>query len=99
MAVDILQSTFEGAARQLIIMLQEACSGPLRDAARTQGAAFAELRAEDLRPVVLKDFKVRRPAACRAELQAAALPDRRQRRTSSDYDRRCWLGVPIQLPC
>ena len=55
-------------------MLQEACSGPLRDAARTQGAAFAELRAEDLRPVVLKDFKVRRPAACRAVGTAGCRP-------------------------
>ena len=42
----------------LLLLLQEACSGPLHDAARTQGAAFADLRAGDLRPVVLRDFKV-----------------------------------------
>ncbi len=56
----------EDAAQQFIMMLQEACSGPLRDAARTQGAAFAELRVEDLRPVVLKDFKVQWPGCSRA---------------------------------
>lgn len=50
----------------LLPLRQEACSGPLRDAARTQGAAFAELRAEDLRPVVLKDFKVQLPDPSRA---------------------------------
>ncbi len=39
-------------------LLQEACAGPLRDAARATGAAFADLKPEDLRPVVLRDFKV-----------------------------------------
>ena len=33
----------------LLSVQQEACAGPLRDAARTQGAAFTELRAEQLR--------------------------------------------------
>jgi hypothetical protein len=58
----LLKHTFDALA----MMLQEACSGPLRDAARTRGAAFADLRAEDLRPVVLKDFKVQSPGCCLA---------------------------------
>lgn len=49
---------------------QEACSGPLRDAARSRGAAFAELMPEDLRPVVLRDFRVRKPLRCHLDLES-----------------------------
>ena len=82
---------------------QEACSGPLRDAARTQGAAFAELRAGDLRPVVLKDFKVHlRPAACLA-LGTCRLPGCRQhtnspRSEAAAQGRHCSCAA-AELPC
>lgn len=39
-------------------LIQEACQGPVRDAVKQHGSGVASLRAEDLRPVVLRDFQV-----------------------------------------
>ena len=40
------------------MLIQEACQGPVRDAFKASAGAMAELRAEQLRPVVLRDFQV-----------------------------------------
>jgi hypothetical protein len=40
------------------MLIQEACQGPVRDAFKASAGALAELRAEELRPVVLRDFQV-----------------------------------------
>jgi len=48
-------------------LIQEACQGPVRDAVRQHGAAVANLKEGDLRPVVLKDF------AAAAKVQKASV--------------------------
>lgn len=39
-------------------LIQEACQGPVRDAVKQHGSGVAALQADDLRPVVLRDFQV-----------------------------------------
>jgi hypothetical protein len=50
-------------------LIQEACQGPVRDAVKQHGSGVASLQADDLRPVVLRDFQARllcfgAPPAC-----------------------------------
>lgn len=40
------------------MLVQEACQGPVRDAFKANGDQLAELTADALRPVVLRDFQV-----------------------------------------
>ncbi|KAL4434129.1 hypothetical protein ABPG75_000570 [Micractinium tetrahymenae] len=40
------------------MLIQEACQGPVRDAFKANGAALAGLTADELRPVVLRDFQM-----------------------------------------
>ncbi|KAI3438833.1 hypothetical protein D9Q98_001250 [Chlorella vulgaris] len=40
------------------MLIQEACQGPVRDAFKADGAALAALTAEELRPVVVRDFQM-----------------------------------------
>lgn len=40
------------------MLIQEACQGPVRDAFKADSAALSGLTAEELRPVVLRDFQV-----------------------------------------
>jgi len=49
-------------------LIQEACQGPVRDAVAMHGSRVAELREEDLRPVVLRDFQM----AARAQKASVA---------------------------
>jgi hypothetical protein len=55
------------------MLIQEACQGPVRDAFKASAGALAELRAEELRPVVLRDFQVGVGAGALCEVVAGAL--------------------------
>lgn len=43
------------------MLVQEACQGPVRDAFKANGDQLAQLTADALRPVVLRDFQVGPP--------------------------------------
>jgi hypothetical protein len=52
------------------MLIQEACQGPVRDAFKASAGALAELRAEELRPVVLRDFQVGAGGRCVGSIAA-----------------------------
>ncbi|GAB4816920.1 hypothetical protein N2152v2_003966 [Parachlorella kessleri] len=54
----VVQRTAGYSGSDMKNLIQEACQGPVRDAVKTHGSGVASLQAEDLRPVVVRDFQM-----------------------------------------